>query len=192
MSSDTRQAWALGGTMFGATMMLVMGVYQVVVGIALISNDSLFVAGPGYTYTMDTTVWGWLHLGIGALAVLTGLFLFTGAMWARAIGIALAAIVAVANFVFLPYYPLWSMVIIAMSIFVIWSLASVSMSSGVSSRGDMGTMSEEPSGRGRGKDWSRVNEPSRHEEVGQSSYKATAEEEPSSSMKRPPTRGSSS
>ncbi|MEH1126454.1 DUF7144 family membrane protein [Micromonospora sp. CPCC 206061] len=119
------QAWATGGMVFAATMLLMVGVWQVFVGIAAIANDGFLVAVRGYTYDIDTTAWGWIHVALGALVILTGFFLFTGAAWARGVGIALAAISAINNFIFLPYYPLWAIVVIALDVFIIWSLATV-------------------------------------------------------------------
>jgi hypothetical protein len=123
-TSSTSRAWAVGGLVFAATMMIMLGVWEVFVGIAAIADDRFFVVGPNYTYDVDTTVWGWIHLALGALAVVAGFFLFTGATWARAVGIGLAALVAINNFIFLPYYPLWSLAMIALAVFVAWSLAT--------------------------------------------------------------------
>jgi hypothetical protein len=123
--ASTKQAWAWGGTIFAATMMLLIGVYQFFVGLAAIVQDDFFVVGENYTYEVDTTAWGWIHMAIGALAVVTGFFLFTGANWARWVGIGLASLSAIANFFFLPYYPLWSMLLIALDIFAIWAIATV-------------------------------------------------------------------
>jgi hypothetical protein len=129
--TSTKQAWARGGMIFGATMMLVIGVFQIFLGIAAIVEDQFFVVGQNYAYDVDTTAWGWIHLGIGALAVLAGLFLFTGRMWARVIAIGLAALSAIANFFFLPYYPLWSLLIIALDVFVIWAVATARVDTGM-------------------------------------------------------------
>ncbi|HET6212408.1 MAG TPA: hypothetical protein VFE14_05995, partial [Micromonosporaceae bacterium] len=107
------------------TMMLIIGVYQVFMGIAAIAKDDFFVVAPNYAYKVNTTSWGWIHLILGALILAAGFFVFTGALWARAIGIAMAALSAIANFFFLPYYPLWSLLVIALDIFAIWALASV-------------------------------------------------------------------
>lgn len=123
--STTKAAWARGGTVFAATIMLVIGIYQIFEGIAAIANNNFFVVGPEYTYSIDTTAWGWIHLGIGVLVAATGFFVFTGATWARMVGIALAVISATANFFFLPYYPLWALLIIGLNIFAIWALATV-------------------------------------------------------------------
>jgi len=124
-ASNTRQAWARGGTVLAATLLLLIGVFQFFVGIAALAQNNFFVVGANYTYEIDTTAWGWIHVAIGVVAALTGFFLFTGTAWARGIAIAVAAISAIANFFFLPYYPLWSLLIIGVDIFAIWAIASV-------------------------------------------------------------------
>jgi hypothetical protein len=123
--SSPEQAWATGGMVFAATMLIMVGVWQVFVGIAAIADDGFLVVVREYTYDIDTTAWGWVHVVLGALVIVTGFFLFTGAAWARGVGIALAAISAINNFIFLPYYPLWAIVVIALDVFIIWSLAAV-------------------------------------------------------------------
>jgi hypothetical protein len=124
-SRSTRAAWAVGGLVFAASMLIMIGIWQVMVGIAAIVQDEFFVSAPNYVYNIDTTAWGWVHLVLGGVSVLTGAFLFTGKTWARVIGITLAVLSAINNFIFMPYYPLWAMVIIAMDVFIIWSLATV-------------------------------------------------------------------
>jgi hypothetical protein len=57
------------------------------------------------------------------VVAVAGFFVFSGAAWARAIGIVLAGVSAIANFLFIPYYPFWSLLMIALDIFVIWALA---------------------------------------------------------------------
>lgn len=123
-TSSASRSWALGGLVFAATMMIMLGIWEVFVGVAAIVNDRFFVVGPNYTYDIDTTIWGWIHLALGVIVVLAGFFLFTGALWARAVGIGLAALVAINNFIFLPYFPLWSLAMMALAVFVIWSLAT--------------------------------------------------------------------
>jgi hypothetical protein len=123
--ASTKQAWASGGTIFAGTLLLIIGVYQFFVGLAAVVQDNFFVVGPNYTYQIDTTAWGWIHMAIGVLAAVAGFLLFTGATWARVAGIAILAISAIANFFFLPYYPLWSALIIGLDIFAIWAIATV-------------------------------------------------------------------
>lgn len=126
MRRDTRLGLAFAGTIFAATMMMVTGIFQGINGVEAIVRGRFYgAAPPNYLYDLSTTAWGWVHLALGALLVLCGLMLYAGFAWAAAAGIALAVLTAVDNFFFLPFYPIWSWVTIAASVFVIWSLATV-------------------------------------------------------------------
>jgi hypothetical protein len=120
---SNRQLWAASGSMFAAVVLLLTGLWQLVMGIVATVRGEFFVVTRNYLYTFSTTGWGILHIVLGALVALAGLALFTGAPWARALGIFFAALSATANFFFIPYYPFWSLLEIAMAVFVIWSLA---------------------------------------------------------------------
>lgn len=122
--SPAKRGWSEGGLVFAAVMLLLLGVMQFFQGLAAIIKDSFYVVAPNYTYELDTSAWGWIHLILGALIAVTGFFLLTGASWARGVGIGIAALSAISQFFFLPYYPLWALVIIAMDVFVIWALAT--------------------------------------------------------------------
>jgi hypothetical protein len=128
MSTQTggaaKQAWAVGGMVFAAILLVTVGIWQVFQGISAIAKDDVFVQTPNYTYEFNLTTWGWIHLIIGAVAVIAGFGLFTGAAWARAVGIAFAVLSAIAQFFSIPYYPLWALTIIAADVFVIWALAT--------------------------------------------------------------------
>jgi hypothetical protein len=113
-----------GGVLFAATLMIFGGAMAVIEGIAAIAKDNIFVNTPNYTLKFSLTSWGWIHLIVGALVVLAGFALFTGAAWARLVGIFIAAVSLFANFFFVPYYPFWALTIMAIDIFVIWALAT--------------------------------------------------------------------
>ncbi|WP_053202614.1 DUF7144 family membrane protein [Jiangella muralis] len=115
--------WATGGVIFAATMMVLIGVFQALEGLAAIIDDNFFVVLPNYTFDLDTTAWGWVHLILGIVIALAGFFLFTGSAVAGGVAIGLAGLSAIANFFFIPYYPFWSLLIIAIDIFVIWAIA---------------------------------------------------------------------
>jgi hypothetical protein len=104
--------------------MLVIGVFEILLGIMALLRDEFFVATANYLYIARVYGWGWVHLGLGALLVLTGLFLYTGVMAIRVIGVALAALSAVANFLFIPYYPVWSLLIIGFDALLIWAITT--------------------------------------------------------------------
>ncbi|HET6643349.1 MAG TPA: hypothetical protein VFG93_08755 [Gaiellaceae bacterium] len=117
--------WAVGFSAFAGAIMIMIGVFEFFQGLAAVVNDDFFVVTSKYAFDLDTTGWGWIHMIIGVIIFLAGLGIFTGATWARAVGIALAIISAIANFFFIPYYPVWSVLIIALCIVVIWALASL-------------------------------------------------------------------
>ena len=114
--------WATAGLAFAAVLMMVVGIFQGIAGLAAIFENEFFVVTPNYVFEGDVTAWGWIHLILGIVVALAGFALFYGAAWARATGIVLAVLVAVANFFFIPYYPFWSILIIALAVWVIWSL----------------------------------------------------------------------
>jgi hypothetical protein len=117
--------WAVGFSAFAGAIMIMIGIFQFFEGLAAVVNDDFFVVTSRYAFDLDTTAWGWIHMIIGVIIFLAGLGIFTGATWARAVGITLAIIGAIANFFFIPYYPVWSVLIIALCIIVIWALASL-------------------------------------------------------------------
>ncbi len=117
--------WAVGFSAFAGAIMIMIGIFEFFQGLAAVVNDDFFVVTSNYAFDLDATGWGWIHMIIGVIIFLAGLGIFTGATWARAVGITLAIISAIANFFFIPYYPVWSVLIIALCIIVIWALASL-------------------------------------------------------------------
>jgi hypothetical protein len=120
----TTSTWATGLSLFAATMMIVIGFCQALAGIAAIIEDEVYLATPDYVYNVDLTAWGWIHLILAAVLVITGIGVIYGFLWARIAGILVAGLAIIGNFMFIPYYPLWSLVLIALDITVIWALAS--------------------------------------------------------------------
>jgi len=114
--------WAVGGVTFAATMLVMIGIFQIIAGLVAIFDDDFYVVTRNYTFDLDTSAWGWIHLILGILLVLVGYFLFAGATWAGVAAIVLAVLAAIENFFFIPYYPFWSIVVIALCVWVIWAL----------------------------------------------------------------------
>ncbi|MFB7406909.1 MULTISPECIES: DUF7144 family membrane protein [unclassified Streptomyces] len=121
----TRQAWAGGLTVFAAVMLGITGLVGIFRGIMAIAEDEVFVNTPNYVFKFDLTSWGWIHLILGLIAVLVSFGLYRTSTWARVAGVGIAALVIIANFLSLPYYPAWSILMVAMSGFVIWALCAV-------------------------------------------------------------------
>ncbi|MDX2561221.1 hypothetical protein PV371_16365 [Streptomyces sp. TX20-6-3] len=124
-ADTTRQAWAGGLTVFAAVMLGISGLVSVFRGIMAIAEDEVFVNTPNYVFKFDLTSWGWIHLILGIIAVLVSFGLYRASTWARVAGVGIAALVIIANFLSLPYYPAWSILMVAMSGFIIWALCAV-------------------------------------------------------------------
>jgi hypothetical protein len=116
--------WAVGFILFAAIMMIMVGVFQAFQGLVAIFENEFYVATRNYLFQFDATTWGWIHLVVGLLVAFAGWGLLSGRTWARVVAITLALLSAVANFLFIPYYPFWSLLIITLDIFVIWAIAA--------------------------------------------------------------------
>jgi hypothetical protein len=123
-ADQASSGWAEGVTLFAAILMIMAGIWQALAGLVAIFENEFYVATRNYLFEFDATAWGWIHLLIGVIVGLAGWGLLSGRTWARVVGITLAALSAIANFLFIPYYPFWSILIIAVDVFVIWALAT--------------------------------------------------------------------
>ena len=114
--------WAVGWIMFAAIMMLLIGFFHVIAGLVAIVDDNFYVATKEYVFQFDRTTWGWIHLVFGIVVFLAGLSLFKGSIWARTVGVILGVISAVVGFAWLPWYPIWGILIVVIAVSVIWAL----------------------------------------------------------------------
>ena len=114
--------WALSGIVFAAAMMTMIGIFQAIAGLVAIFNDEFYVVARNYTFDLDVTAWGWIHLILGLAVLTTGLALYSRRTWAGVTAIMLAMLSALANFFFIPYYPIWALLLIGLNIWVIWAL----------------------------------------------------------------------
>jgi hypothetical protein len=124
MSTREVGGWTVGLVVFAGVIMMMVGVFHALAGLAAIIDDQYFVVGPNYAYELDTTAWGWLHLIFGIIVAAAGWGVFNGATWARVVGITLAVISAIGNFFFIPYQPVWAILIIALDILIIAALTA--------------------------------------------------------------------
>jgi hypothetical protein len=104
-------------------MAITMGVYEAIVGLVALFNDEYYLVGPnGLVVSVDYTVWGWVHLAVGLLAIAGGLGLLQGRTWGRVMVIGLAGLSALLNLGFLSAYPIWCTILIAFDVIVIYAL----------------------------------------------------------------------
>ena len=123
--SEGTLAAAGGLTAFACVMLIMCGILDIFRGIMAIADDEVFLNTRNYVFKFDLTSWGWIHLALGAIAVAVGIGLAMTATWARVMGVGIAALLIIANFLSIPYYPFWSLTLIALYAFVIWGLCVV-------------------------------------------------------------------
>ena len=124
METDNYSSWAVGWAGFAGIMLIIVGVMDFIQGLVAIVNDEFYVIDDDWVVKFDVTTWGWIHLILGVVLVLAGLGIFTGNVAARTVGVIVAGLAAIANFAWLPYYPVWSIILIAVSVAVIWALTA--------------------------------------------------------------------
>jgi hypothetical protein len=105
-------------------MMIVIGSFHAIAGLVAILGDEFYVATPEYIFQFDSTTWGWIHLLVGIAVLVSGFYLFTGAVLARTVGVIMAVVSCVVGFAWLPWYPVWGITIIAIAVSVIWALTA--------------------------------------------------------------------
>jgi hypothetical protein len=116
--------WA-GMALFGAVMMIMLGAFQAIVGFVAIFDEGYYLVGQsGLVVDVDYTTWGWVHLVVGLVALAAGLGLMRGATWARVVGICIALVSAILNFVFIAAFPFWAITMITIDVLVIYAIAA--------------------------------------------------------------------
>lgn len=114
-----------GMIVFAGTMMLMLGSFHAIAGlVALFQDDYFFVSKDGLVVTVDYTAWGWAHLILGVVVAIAGAALFSGALWARITAVVVALVSSLVNLAFLSAYPLWSGIMIALDILVIYAVTA--------------------------------------------------------------------
>ena len=121
ISPSRRTGW-VGWVWFAGCLLLLVGAFNVIVGLVALFNGTVLVAGAAGALLFDLTGWGWVHLVVGVLLLLVGGGLFTNSTAARMAGIVLAGLNAIAQLAFLPVYPAWSLLIIALDVVVLWAI----------------------------------------------------------------------
>ena len=119
-----RNPMAVGISVFAAAMLMMSGLAEALNGVAALINDEFLVRVGGYIYAFDSTTWGWIHLLLGAAFVAIGVFIIMGKSWAYLVGIVLAVLNGLLNFLWLPISPIWAVLFIAINVLIIWALAT--------------------------------------------------------------------
>jgi hypothetical protein len=117
-----RSGAAAGWIMFAGVVMVTVGIFQSIAGLAAIIEDEFYVIGREYAFEFDVTTSGWIHLIIGLIVLASGFGVFSGNVLARTVGVIAAVGSMIAAFLWLPWYPIWAVIIIAVDIAIVWAL----------------------------------------------------------------------
>jgi hypothetical protein len=120
-NNNSPTGW-VGWGYFASFMMMLLGTFQVIGGIAAIFKPRYYVVTQNQLLVFNFTTWGWISLILGIIIFMAGLELLRGAMWARVLAVVLAALSFVANMSFLNAYPVWSVVMMVVDVLVIYAL----------------------------------------------------------------------
>jgi hypothetical protein len=117
-----RTAW-VGWIYFAGSIAVLVGIFQAIAGLVALLDDGYYlVTRSGLAVHLTYNEWGWIHLIGGLLLIAVGVGLVVGKTWALFAAVAIAVLSAVANFLFLAAYPVWSTIMIAMNILVIYAV----------------------------------------------------------------------
>jgi hypothetical protein len=114
---------ASGWVTFAGAMMILAGFFQGIAGLVAIFKPTLYVANANNLVAFDYTQWGWIHLFLGIILIMSAFSLFSGHLWGRIVAITIATLSAVANFAFIWAYPFWSITVIIIDVLVIFAVA---------------------------------------------------------------------
>jgi hypothetical protein len=118
-----RTGWT-GWITFAGIMLIIGGSLGLIFGIVAAVNDKWVVFANRGAVSLDLSTWGWVHVIVGAIVLLAGFGVFTGNFLARIVGVAVAVVSLIANFLWLPVYPVWAIIIITIDVLVIWALTA--------------------------------------------------------------------
>jgi hypothetical protein len=108
---------------FAGVMLILVGFFQAVEGlVALFQNNHYAVRPSGLLVITDYTVWGWVHLLLGVVALLTGMGLLAGNLLARAVGVGLAVVSAIVNLAFIAAFPVGATLLIAFDVVIVYAI----------------------------------------------------------------------
>jgi hypothetical protein len=111
-----------GWVLFAGMMLLLVGILNVIYGIAAIGDSSFFVNDTKYILS-DLNTWGWVMLILGALQLGAAFSIWNGNVFGVWVGIAVAGLNAIGALLSIPAYPFWSLAVFTIDILVIYGLA---------------------------------------------------------------------
>lgn len=110
-----------GAVAFAGVLLIMVGLFHAIQGLVALLSDDVYLRGENYVFHFSFTTWGWIHLLLGLLTAGAGAGLFFGKTWARTVAVIAAAVSMIGSFAWLPHYPIWGVMLIALDVFVMWA-----------------------------------------------------------------------
>ena len=112
-----------GMVVFAAVLLGMLGIFNLIDGIAAVARSSVFIGNAHYVFG-DLRTWGWVALILGGLQALASIGVLAGNQVARWTGVALIGLNSIGQMLFIPAYPFWSLMIIAVDVVALWGLCA--------------------------------------------------------------------
>jgi hypothetical protein len=108
---------------FAVALLVTVGFFNMIDGIAAIANSHIFIANAHYVVG-DLRLWGWIALILGTLQIIAAIAILAGSQAARWFAVVVIGLNAIGQMFFIPAYPFWSLLIIAVDIVALWGLCA--------------------------------------------------------------------
>jgi hypothetical protein len=118
---DQPSGW-VGMAIFAGTLLILVGGFNVIYGLVALFKDQVLVATASGLVAFNVTTWGWITLILGVIQIAVGFGILGGQSWAIVFGVIIAVLNAFNQIAFLPAQPVWSTIIIAVDILIIYGL----------------------------------------------------------------------
>lgn len=118
---NTNDGW-MGWIGFAVMMLALVGIFHMIAGLVALFQEDVYTVTANAVWVFDYSQWGWIHIVGGLLAFLAAGSLAQGHMYGRFVAVLVAMASVVANMAFVPVYPIWSLMMATLGVFVIWAV----------------------------------------------------------------------
>ena len=120
---SARQGEGYWMIVFAVALLVTVGFFNLIDGIAAIANSHVFIANAHYVVG-DLRAWGWVVLILGVLQLIAAIAILAGSQAARWFAVIVIGLNAISQMLFIPAYPFWSLMIIAVDVVALWGLCA--------------------------------------------------------------------